>query len=100
MFELSVSIPRSSIASKTDLQRVFPSHSFHSQVDSVIDICSDLMNLRSVIYVCKQKLEEIKDDYKIEVRLVKYSKGHTWSRSVQDFVQQVPPSPLCLSTVG
>lgn len=36
------------------------------EVDSVIDICSDVMNLRSVIYVCKQKLEEIKDDYKIE----------------------------------
>ena len=27
------------------------------------------MNLRSVIYVCKQKLEEIKDDYKIEVSI-------------------------------
>lgn len=36
------------------------------EVDSVIDICSDVMNLRSVINVCKQKLEEIKDDYKIE----------------------------------
>ena len=54
---------------------MFQSHSFHSQVDSVIDICSDVMNLRSVIYVCKQKLEEIKDDYKIEVRLAKYSPG-------------------------
>ena len=39
-----------------------------SQVDSVIDICSDVMNLRSVSYECKCKLEETKDDYKIEVR--------------------------------
>lgn len=38
------------------------------KVDSVIDICSDVMNLRSVSYECKCKLEEIKDDYKIEVR--------------------------------
>ena len=33
----------------------------------MIDICSDVMNLRSVSYECKNKLEEIKDDYKIEV---------------------------------
>lgn len=39
------------------------------KVDSVIDICSEVMNLRSVSYECKKKLEEIKDDYKIEVRL-------------------------------
>ncbi|XP_073241646.1 paladin-like isoform X3 [Porites lutea] len=36
------------------------------EVDSVIDICSEVMNLRSVSYECKKKLEEIKDDYKIE----------------------------------
>ncbi|KAJ7379134.1 Paladin [Desmophyllum pertusum] len=36
------------------------------EVDSVIDICSDVMNLRSVSYECKCKLEQIKDDYKIE----------------------------------
>ena len=39
------------------------------KVDSVIDICSDVMNLRSVSYECKCRLEEIKDDYKIEVSL-------------------------------
>ncbi|RMX44573.1 hypothetical protein pdam_00002748 [Pocillopora damicornis] len=36
------------------------------EVDSVIDICSDVMNLRTVSFECKCKLEEIKDDYKIE----------------------------------
>ena len=35
----------------------------------MIDICSDVMNLRSVSYECKKKLEEIRDDYKIEVIL-------------------------------
>ena len=40
---------------------------FPLQVDAVIDICSDVMNLRTVIYNCKKKLEEIKDDYEIEV---------------------------------
>ena len=43
------------------------------KVDSVIDICSDVMNLRSVSYECKCKLEEIKDDYKIEVRFEGYT---------------------------
>lgn len=45
----------------------FSNASCISKVDSVIDICSDVMNLRSVSYECKCRLEEIKDDYKIEV---------------------------------
>lgn len=45
------------------------------KVDSVIDICTDVMNLRSVSYECKCKLEEIKDDYKIEVSFL----GHNTS---------------------
>ena len=36
----------------------------------MIDVCSDVMNLRTVIYNCKKKLEEIKDDYEIEVSFV------------------------------
>ena len=45
------------------------------KVDSVIDICSDVMNLRSVSYECKCKLEQIKDDYKIEVS---FTLGNIW----------------------
>ncbi|XP_068744690.1 paladin-like isoform X1 [Montipora capricornis] len=44
------------------------------EVDSIIDICSEVMNLRSIIYECKQKLEEIRDDYKIEGQ----SAGEYW----------------------
>ena len=46
------------------------SNLFICKVDCVIDICSDVMNLRTVSYECKNKLEEIKDDYKIEVSMV------------------------------
>lgn len=50
------------------------------KVDSVIDICTDVMNLRSVSYECKCKLEEIKDDYKIEVSFLGQAHwGWSWA---------------------
>ena len=48
-------------------------------MDSIIDICSEVMNLRSIIYECKQKLEEITDDYKIEVGASIIRNGKYWS---------------------
>lgn len=45
----------------------------------MIDICSDVMNLRSVSFECKCKLEEIKDDYKIEVSFLGSTEKGGWS---------------------